>query len=229
MRRLKSKHPLYGTWNIMRQRCNNPAAANYHNYGGRGISVCAEWDEFWQFVEDMGPKPQANFTLERLNTDGDYGPDNCVWASRTTQALNRRTTVWVEYEGKQWCQKHLAKYLGINKHTLRRRLSRGVRPDQSLQRRAKLKLTRGPHSRVEYITSIPGVILTKGAWEEVMETTSVGTHQFTYYRVKNKRDRHGNRFQVWQWRCMGKEYQLGRVKEGESFWDMVYSKWGRPK
>jgi hypothetical protein len=82
-------HPLYETWVTMRKRCFNPNCKGYSNYGGRGITVCDRWNDFTLFVEDMGERPEG-YTLEREDTDGNYEPSNCVWATRSQQCLNRR-------------------------------------------------------------------------------------------------------------------------------------------
>jgi len=82
-------HPLYAIWKNMRQRClnhNNPA---FHNYGGRGITICNRWDDFWLFAEDMGERPDGH-TLDRIKNDEGYSPENCRWSSRLTQQTNRR-------------------------------------------------------------------------------------------------------------------------------------------
>lgn len=85
-----SAHPLYKTWESMKQRCNNENATKYNNYGGRGISVCARWNyDFWSFVEDMGARPEGR-TLDRVDNDGNYEPTNCRWATPTEQAANSR-------------------------------------------------------------------------------------------------------------------------------------------
>ncbi len=76
----------------MRARCNDPNHISYHNYGARGIRVCARWDDFWLFVSDMGERPD-DFTIDRVNSDDDYTPDNCVWASRSDQNKNRRRSL----------------------------------------------------------------------------------------------------------------------------------------
>ena len=82
---------LYGTWNKMIDRCNNLNSSVYQYYGGRGIKVCQEWEEsFDQFIKDMGEKPYPNYTLDRIDNEGDYCPENCKWSSPSEQMINRR-------------------------------------------------------------------------------------------------------------------------------------------
>lgn len=87
----KDKHPLYETWRGMIQRCYSVNRPNCKYYGARGITVCKEWlSDFIVFVEDMGKKPTDSHTLERKDNSGNYNKDNCVWATKTEQGLNRR-------------------------------------------------------------------------------------------------------------------------------------------
>lgn len=83
------KHPLYQTWLNMKNRCSNPKSQDWSRYGGRGIKVCAEWaNDFECFVNDMGDRPKG-YTLDRVDTNGDYCKDNCRWANKYEQAWNK--------------------------------------------------------------------------------------------------------------------------------------------
>ena len=89
----KKEHYLYTTYARMKQRCYDTNDDAYPYYGGRGISVCNRWlDNFWNFVEDMGDRPEGH-TLDREKVNGNYCPENCRWADNVTQSLNRR--LWV--------------------------------------------------------------------------------------------------------------------------------------
>ena len=85
-----SRTPEYGSWINMIQRCSNPHDPRYLQYGARGIEVCERWMDIEKFVKDMGPRPDG-FSIDRINTNGNYTPDNCRWADTSTQNSNRRS------------------------------------------------------------------------------------------------------------------------------------------
>lgn len=111
--------PTYKSWLGMRDRCNCPNNSSYPRYGGRGITICERWDSFEAFLSDMGEAPPGN-SIERIDNNKGYCPENCRWATKKEQALNRRTTRWVTAHGrtlplKQWAELTGEPYLRLYK------------------------------------------------------------------------------------------------------------------
>ncbi len=84
------KEPEYAVWKTMWIRCTNPNDRGYKNYGGRGITICARWRDYANFIGDMGKRPSPKHSINRIDNALGYGPDNCEWATRTDQNRNRR-------------------------------------------------------------------------------------------------------------------------------------------
>lgn len=84
------KSSTYYSWGNMIQRCSNKNNTNYSYYGGRGIKICKRWLDFTSFLEDMGEKPSAEYSIDCIDPNGDYTPENCRWATKQQQSSNRR-------------------------------------------------------------------------------------------------------------------------------------------
>lgn len=115
--------PEYRAWCHMRDRCNRPKCQGYKNWGGRGILVCDRWNSFANFLADMGFKPGLKYTLERIDNDGNYEPENCRWATYSEQHRNKRTTRILSFGGTALPLKDWASKLGINESTLSKRIN----------------------------------------------------------------------------------------------------------
>lgn len=111
-------------WKGMRQRCFNPENNDYHRYGGRGISICEEWEDFarfYQWANEAGY--EKGLTIERVDVNGDYCPENCTWIPNSEQALNWEDSLLFTYNGKTQGIRAWAEERGINYHTLKARLT----------------------------------------------------------------------------------------------------------
>jgi hypothetical protein len=124
--------PEYHIWHNMRTRCT-PGWREFHNYGGRGISVCERWaNSFEAFYEDMGPRPSENHSIDRIDNDGNYEPGNCRWATRKEQGRNTRFNVMIEYNGAIRCAAEWAEIFRLSTSNILSRLSLGWSIERAL-------------------------------------------------------------------------------------------------
>jgi hypothetical protein len=123
-----SSRPEYYVWKHILRRCTNPRASNYVWYGARGIKVCDEWLDVHRFFADMGPRPSARHSIDRIDNDGDYAPDNCRWASPHEQAFNTSRASRITIDGVTRTTRDWARVYGVYPSTLWRRLRRGWAP-----------------------------------------------------------------------------------------------------
>lgn len=117
----------YVSWANMKDRCTRPKNKNYPEYGGKGITVCARWLLFENFLSDMGDPPSDGMTIERLDNSKGYQPGNCVWASRLAQANNRAMNWIVSSEGNDMTATQFASLHGLDSRKLRKHLAAGRR------------------------------------------------------------------------------------------------------
>lgn len=122
---------LYMIWALMKQRCGNPKNPNYHHYGGRNIKVCEEWEKdyvpFYNWSMSHGYK--EGLSIDRINVNGDYTPDNCRWTDWETQSNNKRDNVFMEYNGERHTLSEWSKASGIDYQKVRHRFAIGYPPE----------------------------------------------------------------------------------------------------
>lgn len=127
------KSSEYTSWKEMKRRCYNTRNSEYHNYGGRGITVCQRWlDAFVNFFEDMGPKPFAEATIDRKDGNGNYEKENCRWATKLEQGQNTSKARNLTYNGETYGLREWARRIGITHGTLSARLARGWSLEKAL-------------------------------------------------------------------------------------------------
>lgn len=121
----QTKSPMYRVWHAMMYRCYCPTAQQFPRYGGRGVRVTDAWHDFATFLQSVGDRP-LGATLERIDNDGDYSPENVRWATRLEHAQNRSTSRQYTHDGKTQTIAAWAREFGMCSQTLRMRLNRGA-------------------------------------------------------------------------------------------------------
>lgn len=127
----------YASWRSMIDRCHNPRSKYLKNYGGRGIKVCERWrgeNGFENFLFDLGKKPTQQHTIDRIDVNGNYEPENCKWATKKEQARNRRNTVWLEVAGNRMCAADLHKATGLSSYWISELVKSGVSGDDIVKK-----------------------------------------------------------------------------------------------
>ena len=118
--------PTYAAWKSMKKRCSNQANADFKHYGGRSITVCERWlNSFENFLEDMGERPKAGFSIDRLDNNGDYTPENCTWRTQTEQCNNKRNNVLLTHNGKTQTMTQWAREVGSTRQKFSKRKKAG--------------------------------------------------------------------------------------------------------
>lgn len=123
----------YGTYKAMIARCHSPRATAYPDYGARGIFVCQRWrGSYAAFLADMGRRPSPQHTLDRQDNNGPYNPDNCRWVTRTVQAENRRSSIWITIGGETMVMQRWCERTGVCPKLASQRIRRGWTPERAV-------------------------------------------------------------------------------------------------
>lgn len=118
--------PELKAYRKMRERCLSANCKDFYNYGGRGITIDASWGTFEAFYRDMGPKPSTKHSIERLDVNGPYSKDNCVWATKLQQANNTRANRRIEYQGRTQTLAQWLREFNGSKSAFYKALNRGL-------------------------------------------------------------------------------------------------------
>ena len=121
------KSSTYNSWDNMNQRCRNPKNTNYPRYGAKGITVCERWmgiNGFVNFLSDMGEKPTPKHSIDRIDTNKGYYPENCRWATRKEQHRNKNNNIWYEYNGERLILTDWSKKLKTSSNSLKEHINK---------------------------------------------------------------------------------------------------------
>lgn len=154
-------HKLHWVWSAMKERCDNPNVGQYNNYGGRGIKVCEEWydlSKFHKWAIASGYEEGRKLSIDRIDNNKNYCPENCRWVDQKTQSRNKRNNVILTYNSESRTLVEWAEIIGIHHDTLRGRLRRGWNAEKTLTSAVK----KHPNNRKEVLTCMDGRTHQKG-------------------------------------------------------------------
>lgn len=139
-----SKHRLYSIWIDIRKRCFDTKRDSYKNYGGRGITICNEWNsDFMSFYNwAISNGYDEKLTLDRIDNDGDYTPENCRWVTRLVQNNNTRKNVYIEFKGEKLTISQLARRYDLHPKTITYRIENGYKGDEIIAKPNAVKRKR---------------------------------------------------------------------------------------
>ncbi len=127
----------YSSWRSMWARCSNSRSSEYPYYGGRGIQVCSRWTLFSTFLADMGQRPSRKHSIDRIDVNGNYCPENCRWATSKEQCRNRRNSRYIEAFGKRQTLVEWSEVSGIKETTIAERIKRGWTIEDSVTKKTR--------------------------------------------------------------------------------------------
>lgn len=131
-----TRSPEYKAWQGLKDRCYNKDAFQYPGYGGRGIVVCERWlQSFENFLEDMGFRPGAGYSIDRKDNNGNYEPTNCRWVTAETQANNKRTNRYYKFDDGYHTLSQISRKLKVSPATLDARLRYGMSPEEAFTKK----------------------------------------------------------------------------------------------
>lgn len=168
----KSKTPTYGVWFNMIRRCEQSNHKSFHQYGGRGVKVCEEWKSFAGFLSDMGERPDG-YTIDRIDTNGNYEPGNCRWATQKTQQNNRRNNRLLTANGLTMTMQAWAEVNGLTADAISKRIDSGWSVDRAVtqpmksDRRRLPELEKAGMARPVVVLGQPLIVGGYRVWEAV--------------------------------------------------------------
>ena len=126
--------PTYHSWAAMKNRCQSKTSKDYPRWGGKGITVCQEWQKFENFLRDMREKPAQGWSIDRIDNNKGYEPSNCRWATPSQQQANRKVAKLLTHLGRTQTEGAWAKEYGISRGRLRYRLEQGMSMESALMK-----------------------------------------------------------------------------------------------